>query len=77
MTFTQAGLYPIEVAYFENYGDTGIRLSSNMNDYMAPIGPGSFYSAGRIAPTDVPEPGSIALLAAVGTVGCGLMRRKK
>ena len=77
LTFTNAGLYPLEVAYFENWGDTGIRLSSDMNKVMAPITSGSFYSAGQPAPTDVPEPGSIALLVGAGTVGCGLMRRKK
>ena len=77
VTFTDAGLYPLEVAYFENWGVTGIRLSSDMNTVMAPIAPGSFYSAAQPAPTDVPEPGSIALLIGAGTVGCGLIRRKK
>ena len=77
VTFTQAGLYRLEVAYFENWGDTGIRLSSDMRSAMTPITTGSFYSAAQIAPTDVPEPGSIALLLSAGTVGCGLIRRKK
>ena len=77
VTFKEAGLYPLEVAYFENYGDTGIRLSSDMNTVTAPIGPGSFYSAAHPAPADVPEPGSVALLIGGGTVGCGLIRRKR
>ena len=77
VTFTGAGLYPLEVAYFENFGNTGIRLSSDMTSVTAPITSGSFYGAGQLAPSSVPEPGSIALLIGAGTVGCGLMRRKK
>ena len=77
VTFKEAGLYPINVAYFENWGATGIRLSSNLNESMAPIAPSLFYSPASIKPNSVPEPGSVALLIGIGTLGCGLLRKRK
>ncbi len=77
VTFKEAGLYPLEVAYFENYQVTGVRLTSDLNAVTGPLMAGSFYSSARIAPTSVPEPGSVALLIGIGTLGCGLLRRRK
>ena len=77
VTFTEAGLYPLEVAYFENYGVTGIRLSSNLGGSAAPVSSGLLYGAGQITPSAVPEPGSVALLIGIGTLGCGLLRKRK
>ena len=78
VTFTEAGLYPIEVAYFENTGRTGISLSSDLSSnkpsgMLSPITPASFYSPA----TAVPEPGSVALLIGAGTLACGLIPRKR
>lgn len=78
VTFMEAGLYPIEVAYFENTGNTGISLSSDLNNRrpggaLSPITPASLYSPAG----SVPEPGSVALLIGAGTVACGMIPRKR
>jgi hypothetical protein len=71
-TVTQAGLYPIDVTYYENIGWTGVALhySSAANDIGAVVPTSVLYSS-------VPEPGTIALASMALVALMSIARRRQ
>ena len=81
-SFVEAGVYPIDLIFYENGGSTGIELFSSI-----PGGPNSGAPAGMgtygIVPTSVlhqvipaPEPSTMALLG-MGFLGVGIAARRR
>ena len=71
-TFTDAGLYPLDIIYYEQQGEAGIALVSDLTGTEQVV-PGSLLY--RVS---VPEPGSVTLLMAVGVCAMGVrgLRRR-
>jgi hypothetical protein len=74
--FTQAGLYAINVTYFEDGGNTGVELGSTLagsGTFGGELTSANFY---QTAPASVvPEPSSLALVGIAGAIAAGWMRR--
>jgi hypothetical protein len=75
--FTQPGLYAIRFLYYEDGGETGVEFGSTLagaGPFGAELTAADFYQTAPISA--VPEPDSIALMATMGAIACGLFRKK-
>lgn len=74
--FEEAGLYPVEVIYYENGGVTGVEWRSSIGgSTAAPVIVPASVLYRTAPPTGVPEPGTLLLLAGGLTVLAGFARR--